>query len=51
MKKNEDNVYSTPFYDWLNDHEKEFLEVRLTGIGYAEAIEVMKKRFENEAHR
>lgn len=35
---------------YLDKHETEFLKLRLSGIGYTAAVEIMKERFEKETN-
>ncbi len=37
-----------PFTTYLQDHSKEFLELRLQRIGFDRAMQIMKERFEKE---
>ena len=36
------------FYNYLNDHEKEFLNIRLSGVGYDVATCMMRERYKEE---
>ena len=46
-----DSVYpkKDDFAKYLDTHDKEFLELRMSGVGFERAVKIMKEKFTKEA--